>query len=47
MENLGPKQDFGRNHGVLVRQEELTVEETSLVRGLAGACNLDQEVARI
>ena len=47
MENLGPKQDLGRNHGVLVGEEELTVEKASFVWSLAGACYLDVEMARV
>lgn len=47
MEYLGSEEDLGWDHGVLIREEELSVEETALVGGLAGAGNLHEEVTRV
>ncbi len=47
VEDLGSEQDLGGHHGVLIREEELSVEETALVGGLAGAGDLHEEVARV
>lgn len=47
MEDFGSEKDLGWDHGVLVREEELCVEEPTLVGGLAGASDLHVEVARV
>lgn len=47
MENLGPEEDLGRDHGVLIWEEKLGIEEAALVGGLAGAGDLHVEVAGV
>ena len=45
MVNLSSEENLGGNHGVFFGQEKLTVEHATLVGGLWGARNLDEEMS--
>lgn len=45
MVNLGSEQDLWWHHWVFIRQEELAIEQASLVWSLCWAGNLDEEVS--
>jgi hypothetical protein len=45
--NLGSEKDLRRNHGILIRQEKLSVEETTLIWCLTRTGNLHKEVAGV
>jgi hypothetical protein len=45
--NLGAEEDLGGDHGVLVRQEQLKLEQTALVGGVRGAGNLHEEMPAV
>lgn len=47
MVDLGSEEHLRRNHGVLVRKEELGVEHASLVRSAIRASNLDMEMSEV
>jgi hypothetical protein len=43
--NLSSEENLGRNHGVFFGQEKLAVKHASLVGGLWGPRNLDEEMS--
>lgn len=45
--DLGAEEALGGNHGVVFRQEELKVEETTFVGGVCGTSNLHEEVSAV
>ena len=45
--DLGSEKNLGRDHGVLIWQEEFAVENATLIRSLCGACDLDIEVSEV
>ena len=45
--DLGSEEHLGRDHRVLVREEELGVEHASFVRSTVGASNLHMEVSEV
>ena len=45
--DLGPEENFGWNHWVLISEEKLTVEHSTLVGGTFGACKLDEEMSGV
>jgi hypothetical protein len=47
VENLSSKEDLGGDHGVLVWEEKLCVEETAFVGSLARSSDLHEEVAGV
>ena len=47
MVDLGSEEDFGRDHGVLIWQEELAVEDASFVWGFTWPGNFDEEMSEI
>jgi hypothetical protein len=47
VEDFGSEKNLGRNHGVLIWQEKLSIEKPALVGGLSGTSNLHEEVARV
>lgn len=47
MVNLGSEENFGWHHRIFLREEELSIKETSFVGCLARSSNLHKEMARI
>ena len=45
--DLGSEKNLGRDHGVLIWQEEFAVENATFVRRVREACDLDIEVSEV
>ena len=47
MIDLGSEQNLRGHHGVLVGQEELSIEHATFIRGLGGTGDFDDEVTGV
>lgn len=47
VENLGQESNLGRSHWIIVGEEELEAENTTLIRRLGGTVNLDIEISEV
>ncbi len=47
MVDFGAEDALGGDHGVLLRQEQFKLEETTFVGRVGGASNLDEEMSAV
>ena len=47
MEDFSSEENLGRNHGIIIRKEELSIEQSALIWSVTRSSNLHKEVTRV